>query len=373
MTDFFCPLLFDGTTMHHNVRFSVNEGRISAFLPNSDAADTTVLAGLVCPGFIDTQVNGGGGVQFNDQPTFGCLQQMATAHARHGTSSLLPTVITDDIEVMQQAANAQAKAHHHAPSRFVGIHFEGPHLSDAKKGMHSARHLRALGDNEMAIFCRGDLGRVLLTIAPEMVTPEQISTLVAHNVIVSVGHTNATFEQCRQAFAAGATGATHLFNAMSAFTSREPGVVGASLYHDTVYCGLIMDFAHVHPISASLAIAQKTAQKMMLVTDAMGPAASDSDHFFYQGKKVQKQEGTLKLSDGTLAGSVLTMDIAVKNAASLANVTPEQALMMATHTPARFLRLTDIGQLNENSYANFVCLDDNLQLTGHWHQGVRQV
>ena len=373
MTDYFCPTLFDGETLHHDVHFTVDEGRICAFTPGTEAGEACVLTGLVCPGFIDTQVNGGGGVQFNDQPTFGCLQQLATAHARHGTSSLLPTVITDDIDIMQEAANAQAKAYHHAPSRFVGIHFEGPHLSEAKKGMHSAKHLRILGDAEMAVFCRQDLGQVMLTVAPETVTPDQIRTLVAHKVIVSVGHTNATFEQCVEAFAAGASGATHLFNAMSAFTSREPGVVGAALYHPEVYCGLIVDLAHVHKVSAALAIAQKGARRIMLVTDAMGPAASDTDHFVYQDKKVVKQHGTLRLDDGTLAGSILTMDIAVKNTAALEGVSIEQALMMATRTPAHFLGLNDIGRLGENSYANFVCLDDSLQLTGHWHQGVSQL
>lgn len=369
MSDFFCSTLFDGTHLLQDVRFTVHDGYISTLTANAQAGNAEQLTGLVCPGYIDVQVNGGGGEQFNHNPTAACLAQMAKAHLAHGTTSLLPTVITDDIAIMQQAADAVAAAHRQQPGCFVGIHFEGPHLSSAKKGMHSARHLRAISAPEMALFTRKDLGQVMVTVAPEQVSPSQIAELVGQNVIVSVGHTNASFEQCNEAFSAGATGATHLFNAMSGLSSREPGVVGSALYNEHIYCGLIIDNAHVHPASATLAIRLKGPQHIMLITDAMAPAASDTDHFMYQGETVFKQNGTLNLADGTLAGSVLTMDEAVMNTHQLAGISREHALQMATATPATFLGLSNIGRLAPGYIGNFLTLDDTLKITGRWHNG----
>lgn len=309
---FFARRLFTGHEWLDDVLIEVSNTTIDRLTPNSTAADACILDGIVCPGFIDIQVNGGGGVQFNHTPTTACLIQMASAHATTGTASLLPTVITDDIAVMREAARQIAIVRKTAPHIFLGVHFEGPHLSAAKKGMHSRDHIRPLSDAEMALFCDPSLGQVIVTLAPEMVNTGQISELTQAGVIVNLGHTDATFEQASDAFDAGARGVTHLYNAMSALTSRAPGVVGAALYHRDAYAGLIVDHHHVHPASATLAIRAKGAERLCLVTDAMAPAASDIDHFFYQNTKVVRSQGTLRLDDGTLAGSVLTMIEAVR-------------------------------------------------------------
>lgn len=222
MKRYFAKTFFDGYNLHNNVRFEVNDGKITQVVTHSTPADATVLNGLIMPAMVDVQVNGGGGVQFNDAPTLATLQQMSRAYLTVGTGSIMPTLITDDIAVMNQGADAIAAAHKWDQTAIPGVHFEGPHLSSAKKGMHSDKHIRPLSDEEFALFSRSDLGTVMVTVAPEMVPPEDIKRLTDAGVIVSIGHTNADAETCLRAFDAGATAATHLFNAMSALTSRSP-------------------------------------------------------------------------------------------------------------------------------------------------------
>lgn len=370
MKRYFAKTFFDGYNLHNNVRFEVNDGKITQVVTHSTPADATVLNGLIMPAMVDVQVNGGGGVQFNDAPTLATLQQMSRAYLTVGTGSIMPTLITDDIAVMNQGADAIAAAHKWDQTAIPGVHFEGPHLSSAKKGMHSDKHIRPLSDEEFALFSRSDLGTVMVTVAPEMVPPEDIKRLTDAGVIVSIGHTNADAETCLRAFDAGATAATHLFNAMSALTSREPGAVGATLYREDVYCGLIVDHQHVHPVSAALAIRLKGDNKLMLVTDAMAPAASDSDHFFYQGIKVLRQGPALKLEDGTLAGSVLTMEEAIQHTHFDLHMPLASTLKMATSTPAHFLDIDDqVGVLTEGACANWIALDDKLKVTDFWRNG----
>ncbi|WP_252736272.1 N-acetylglucosamine-6-phosphate deacetylase [Aestuariibacter sp. A3R04] len=372
MMRYFAEQLFDGYHLHNNVRFEVSNGKITQVLTRSTPADATVLKGLIVPATVDVQVNGGGGVQFNDAPTLATLQQMARAYLTVGTGTIMPTLITDDLDVMRQGADAIAQAHKWDPAAIPGVHFEGPHLSSAKKGMHSDRHIRPLSDEEFALFTRSDLGTVMVTVAPEMVSPEDIKRLTDAGVIVSIGHTNADAHTCLAAFDAGATAATHLFNAMSALTSREPGAVGATLFRNDVYCGLIVDHQHVHPISATLAMRVKGDEKLMLITDAMAPAASDSDHFYYQGIKVLRQGPTLKLEDGTLAGSVLTMEEAIQHTHFDLQMSLVSTLKMATSTPAQFLDIDNqVGVLKEGACANWIALDDKLNVTDFWRNGQR--
>lgn len=369
---YFAPQLFDGYCLLTDVSFEVEQGRITTLTPHSEAGDAQTLQGLVMPAMVDIQVNGGGGVQFNEAPTPETLQQMSAAYITVGTGSIMPTLITDDFDVMRRGADAIAKAHADNPAAIPGVHFEGPHLSLAKKGMHSDSFIRPLSDEEFAVFTRKDLGVVLVTVAPETVSPEDINRLVEAGVIVSVGHTNADSETCLRAFDAGATAATHLYNAMSALTSREPGVVGSALYRHDVYCGLIVDHQHVHPISATLAIRLKGDDKLMLITDAMAPAASDADHFMYQGIKVLRQGPALKLADGTLAGSVLTMEEAIQHTYSDLGIELTSVLKMATRTPAKFLGLSDqIGVIAPGAVANFITVSPALRVTGYWRDGVR--
>ncbi|MBU2979928.1 N-acetylglucosamine-6-phosphate deacetylase [Alteromonas sp. C1M14] len=370
MTRYFASQLFDGYSLLNNMRFEVENGRITRLVSHASAEDAIPLDGLVMPAMVDIQVNGCGGVQFNDAPTVDTLKQMANAFLTTGTGSLMPTLITDDLAVMKQGADAIAQARQWDPIAIPGVHFEGPHLSTAKKGMHSNQYIRELGAEEFALFTRKDLGTVMVTVAPETVSTADIRRLTDAGVIVSVGHTNATAEACFAAFDAGASSATHLYNAMSPLTGREPGTVGAALYRNDIYCGLIVDHQHLHPVSATLAIRLKGDEKLMLITDAMAPAASDQDHFYYQGVKVLRQGPALKLEDGTLAGSVLTQQEAIQNTHFDLGFPLDSTLKMATATPAHFLGLSNtIGTLKEGAQANWLTLDKKLAITGTWRNG----
>lgn len=370
MQYYFTDTYFDGWEFLSNVRFALADGKIHSLQSNTTADGATRIEGMVVPAFIDIQVNGGGGIQFNEHPNAESLIQMVDAHLRTGSGSIMPTLITDDIAVMHRGADAIAQARKSLPYAIPGVHFEGPHLSNAKKGMHSAAHIRPVSQDEMAIFCRQDLGQVMVTVAPESMDESAIKALTDAGVIVSLGHSNASYHQAQTSYDAGATAATHLYNAMSPLSSREPGMVGAALYNRDVYCGLIVDHVHVHPVSASLAIRLKGDDKIMLVTDAMAPAASDIDHFVYQGVKVVRQGTSLTLTDGTIAGSVLTMIEAVQNTHQDLAITLSSVLKMATSTPATLLGKADvIGGLQPGHQANLLVLDNELNITSCWRDG----
>ncbi|WP_218397416.1 N-acetylglucosamine-6-phosphate deacetylase [Alteromonas lipotrueae] len=373
MAEYFTEQLFDGYVFHTNTRFEVKNSLITSLTPNSTPGDATTLEGLVMPAMVDVQVNGGGGVQFNEAPTLATLQQMANAYLSKGTGSLMPTLITDNINTMQQGADAIAQALQWNAGAIVGVHFEGPHLSIAKKGMHSAQVIRPLGEDEFALFTRKDVGKVMVTLAPETVSINDIKRLTEAGVIVSLGHSNASADECLAAFDAGATGATHLYNAMSQLTGRAPGLVGSALHRNNIYCGLIVDHQHVHPISAELAIRLKGDNRLMLVTDAMAPAASEADHFSYHGMKIYRKDNALKLDDGTLAGSILTLEEAIQNTHFDLNVALQSTLKMVTSTPASFLGLqSNIGILAPGAIANFTTLDKNLAVQQCWRNGIKE-
>ncbi|AWB68067.1 N-acetylglucosamine-6-phosphate deacetylase [Saccharobesus litoralis] len=332
--------------------------------------DITRLNGTLAPGYIDVQVNGGGGVLFNNQPTLASLQAMFNAHRQYGTTALLPTLITDDIDVMQQAADAVAQAIKQPLSGIVGIHFEGPHLSVPKKGVHPAQHIRHISDQEWQLFSRNDLGIKKVTLAPEAVSPEEIQRLTELNVIVSLGHSNATYEQTQAALAAGATGFTHLFNAMSPLTSREPGVVGAALAAQQTYCGIIIDHHHVHSTSANLAYRLKSADKLVLVTDAMALIGSKQSHFNLFGEQVALQGDKLTIDTGQLAGSHLSMQQAVQNSVNDLHIELGDCLKMASLTPATWLGLDEqMGKIAVGYRADWVLLNDDLSVQQTWVAG----
>ncbi|QSX32673.1 N-acetylglucosamine-6-phosphate deacetylase [Shewanella avicenniae] len=362
--------LFDGENVHKDVLLTVENGVISSLSTNIGADDTQYLSGTLVPGFIDIQVNGGGGVQFNQAPSVEALHTIVKAHRDHGTTSMLPTIITDSFDVMEKGANAVAEYRKQYPHAVVGVHFEGPHLSIAKKGMHNPECIRQIEERDFALFCRKDLGKVLLTVAPESVSPEMIKRLTDAGVIVSLGHTNATAEMCQESFQAGATGVTHLYNAMSQLTGRSPGLVGTALLNEDVYCGLIVDHIHVHPMNSKLAIKSKGPNRTMLITDAMAPVGSNIDHFFYQGIKVFRDSYKLTLADGTIAGSVLSMIEAVQNTHFDLNIDLLETVQMASLTPARFLGISEsIGQLKEGCIANMLLLNDDLTIQQIWQHG----
>lgn len=360
-TTFHAQRLFDGERFLTDVYFQARAGK-SHFL-TSPQEQATRLEGLVVPGFIDVQVNGGGGAFFNAEPNLACLKKMVQAHGQFGTTAMMPTLITDDIKVMGAAADAIAQAISTQVPGIAGVHFEGPHLSLPKKGTHSEQFIRPISAAEMAIYERDDLGLKMLTLAPEHVSTADIKRLVAMDVKVSLGHTNADYATTMAALDAGADGFTHLFNAMSPFTSREPGVVGAALWHDNSWCGLIVDGHHLHPDSAKLAIRTKQRGKIMLVTDAMPPVGTDVTEFdFFDGRKVYRTGDRLNSSTGELAGSVLDMASAVRNTVNTLDISLGEALRMASLYPAQYLGLQHSkGRLLEGFDADFVVLDEQLQ------------
>lgn len=357
--------LFDGSKWHNNVELSWQHGQITTIKPTSKP----VVAGMLVPGFIDLQVNGGGGVLFNSAPTLATLRTMVQAHSCFGSTALLPTVITDSISIMQQAADAIATAIATAEPGIIGVHFEGPHLSVPKKGVHPAQHIRQLSLAEIALYSRNDIGIKLVTVAPENVSPAQIRQLVGFNVIVSLGHSNADAATVQAALAAGATGFTHLYNAMSPLTSREPGMVGVALADANSWCGIILDGHHMHPLAAKVALAAKLPGKILLVTDAMSSVGTDQREFWLLDNKVQREGNKLTDEAGRLAGSVLDMASAVRYAITELALEPAEALRMASLYPAEVLHAPQLGQISVGAQADLVLLDNNWQVTASWIAG----
>ncbi|WP_419569659.1 N-acetylglucosamine-6-phosphate deacetylase [Rheinheimera sp.] len=347
--------LFDGEKWLNNQCLSWQDGRIVRVEP----AVGEVLPLTLAPGFIDVQVNGGGGALFNTDTSLDALRTMVKAHAQFGSTLLLPTVITDSVGTMQAAADVVAAAIAAVEPGIAGVHFEGPHLSVPKRGVHPTAHIRQLSDAEMAIYRRTDLGIKVVTVAPENVTPAQIRQLVEAGVIVCLGHSNTDAETVLAALDAGASGFTHLYNAMSPLTSREPGVVGAALADPHSWCGLILDGHHIHPLAVKVALAAKPKGKLLLVTDAMSPVGTSQTEFdFFEGKVI-RQGNKLTNLEGNLAGSVLDMADAVRYAVQVLGLEQGEALRMASLYPAEFLGIAaERGRLQPGYIADLVLLNE---------------
>lgn len=371
--------VFDGDRILENCSVTFDRGRVTAV--EQRPADTRscthrwdLAGGLLAPGLVDLQVNGGGGVLFNDAPTVDTLRTIAAAHRRFGTTGFMPTLISDTPETTARAVDAVAEAIEAQIPGILGIHLEGPFLNPAARGIHAERHLRALTESDLAGLCAlpGRLhgGRVLLTIAPETVAPDAIRRLDAAGVIVFGGHSAARYETVRAALEAGLRGFTHLFNAMSPFTSRAPGMVGAALEDTESWAGLIADGHHVHPASLAVAVRAKRRGRCMLVTDAMATVGAPAATFDWDGRTVTAVDGSCRLPDGALAGSDLDMIGAVRNIARFAGVDLEEALRMGSLYPAAALRLeNELGRIRPGYRASFVELDAALNVRRSWIDG----
>ena len=369
-TRLYAPRLFDGKHFYDEQVITITDGKIAAIDQDTKNIDVHVK-GLVVPGFIDLQVNGGGGVLFNDSPSREKLETMMLAHAKFGTTGMMPTLITDKIAVMKQAADVIAQAIAEKMPSILGIHFEGPHLSVAKKGTHSAEYIRPITDEEWRILSRKDIGKIMVTLAPEAVSLADISRMVALGIIVCLGHTNADFATAQKAIDAGARGFTHLFNAMSPLQGREPGVVGCALLNDNTHAGLIIDGHHVDYASCRLAIKTKPKGSIFLVTDAMPPVGTDMTEFPLYDRTVYLKQGKLTSTTGELAGSSLDMATAVKNTHVEVGIPLDESLRMASLYPAQFLcnKQQDTGEITAGSQADFIVLNDDLKVKETWIGG----
>ncbi len=365
--------LFDGQDFIDDQVLTITDGVISAIDQNTNDVDVKTT-GLVVPGYIDLQVNGGGGALFNDSPSVEVLKTIMAAHAKFGTTAMMPTLITDKIEVMAQAADAMSEAVANKIPGIIGIHFEGPHLSLAKKGTHCAELIRPISDDEWKILSRKDIGQVMVTLAPETVMPEDITRMVELGIKVCLGHTNASYASAQEAVDAGATGFTHLFNAMSPLQGREPGVVGCALLNDNTQCGLIVDGHHVDYASCQLAIKTKPVGGVFLVTDAMPPVGTDQTEFPLYDRTVYVENGKLTSSTGELAGSSLDMATAVRNTHLGLKIPLGESLRMASLYPARYLyrdQKLERGELKIGMQADMVILSDDLSVLETWIGGER--
>ena len=325
---------------------------------------------LLIPGFLDTQVNGGGGVLFNAEPTVDAIREIGHAHRRFGTTGFLPTLISDDLHIVARALEAVRAAIDARVPGVLGIHIEGPYLNVARKGVHDPAKLRGLDEGAIGLLTSLRGGRTLVTLAPEMTTPDIISKLSAAGVVVSAGHTNATYDEIRTALRHGLTGFTHLFNAMSQLTGREPGVVGAALDDADSWCGIIVDGHHVAPAVLRIALRCKRHDRFMLVTDAMPSVGTDEKSFQLQGRTISAANGMLVDEEGTLAGSDIDMATTVHNAVELLGVDLVQAVRMASQYPAEFLGLGgELGRIAPGYRASLALVDDALDVKQTWIDG----
>ena len=336
----------------------------------ADAIRHDLDGAALVPGFIDAQVNGGGGALFNNDTSVEAIRTIAQAHRRFGTTGLLPTLISDDAEVMARAVEATREAIAQGVPGVLGIHLEGPYLAPARKGTHDAGKFRVPDADEIAMATSLDNGVTLLTLAPEQVPADTIRAMVARGAIVVAGHTAATYEQIRAGIEAGVSGFTHLYNAMSPLQGREPGAVGAALEDDGCWCGVIADGVHVHPASLRVALAAKPRGKVFLVTDAMPMVGSDDPSFDLYGETITAVDGVVRNAAGALAGSALDMATAVRNTVHLLGLPLEEAARMASTYPAEFLGLGDRhGRIAPGYQADLVALDADLQVVGTWIGG----
>lgn len=328
--------------------------------------------GLLVPGFIDTQVNGGGGVLFNDAPTVETIRAIGNAHRGFGTTGFLPTLISDDLHVIRSGIEAVETAISEGVPGVLGIHIEGPFLNEHRKGIHDADKIRALDEEGYDVLTSMRRGRTLVTVAPECTTPEMIARLVAAGVIVSAGHSNGRYADVRAAMDAGLSGITHLFNAMSPLGAREAGVVGAALESETAWCGIIVDGQHVSPATLKIALRCKPHDKFLLVTDAMPSVGFKSKEFVLQGKRIVARDGACFDENERLAGSDLDMAWAVRNAVNLLELPVETALAMASSAPAAFIGLdSERGAIMPGYRADLAWLSNDLTVLDTWIAGER--
>ena len=327
--------------------------------------------GILAPGFIDIQVNGGGDVMLNNAPDKETVHTMTTAHHGSGTTSMLPTIISDTTSNQQACVSAVQAAQADGNLSVLGVHIEGPFFAPEKRGAHRASMIRQPEDTDIDWLCSLEVTSTIVTLAPEHTRTGQIRQLTEAGIHVCAGHTNAQYEQIQNAIAEGLRGFTHVFNAMSPLTSREPGTVGAALDSETTWIGLIADGHHVHPASLAIAHRAKPRGKTLLVSDAMATVGGKNSFFELYGEKIKEKDGRLINSDGVLAGSAIGMIDAVRIATTAAKIPLDESLRMAALYPAEFLQRDDqLGRIAIGYRADLVHFHDNFTVQHTWVAGV---
>lgn len=338
-------------------------------IPKS-AARIDLQNAMLLPGFIDIQVNGGGGVLFNDAPSVESIRRIGEAHRRFGTTGFLPTLISDDLDIAAAGLCAVEEGMKKGVPGLLGIHLEGPFLSTDRKGVHDPSKFRDLDASQLKLLRPLKDGVTMMTVAPERTTPATVKALTERGFIVSLGHSDADYATARAALDAGAKGFTHLFNAMSPLTAREAGVMGAALEDQESWCGVIVDGRHVAPATLNIAFRARPLEKFVLITDAMPTVGMEDKAFVLQGRKITVRDGVCVTENGTLAGSNLKMSEAVKNAAAMERVGLVEAINMATRNPAAFLGLDqELGRIAPGYRACLVAVDDKLNVLESWIDG----
>tara|TARA_B100000927_G_scaffold291185_1_gene292259 strand:+ start:1813 stop:2967 length:1155 start_codon:yes stop_codon:yes gene_type:complete len=369
--------IFDGTDEHFGAALVTEKKEILKIVPQEDvSSDYEIISlnqGIICPGFVDIQVNGGGGCLLNEAPSLQSLEKICDTHAKLGTTSLLPTLISDVPEITKAAQTCAIEASEKNIPSFLGLHLEGPHLATSRSGAHDKSVIKPMGKNDCLDLetLAKKISKVLITVAPEAVPVEFVEQLTSAGVIVSLGHSDCTFAEAEDLVAAGATGVTHLFNAMSQFGSREPGLVGAALELGHLSAGIIADGFHVDEATIRIALrAKKSPGSIFLVSDSMATTGTTLGSFELNGRTIFRKNGRLTLENGTLAGADLDLASAVRFMVNNVGISYIDALKMATIFPSSFIGMErEIGVLKPGARADFLWLDDDLNVQSVWRAG----
>lgn len=362
--------IYTGDQVLHDKGLMIEGARIASLVEHdkipSEVSVRDLKGACVAPGFIDLQVNGGGGVLLNDDPSPAAIGKIVEAHRRLGTTSILPTLITSSRELVLRAIAAARSYIKAGEQGVLGLHVEGPYINEKKAGVHDKRIIRGLNQAELEEFLANGRDIIkIITLAPECVSTADISRITDEGIRVSAGHSDATFEEASEAFRVGVSCVTHLFNAMSAFEGRKPGLVGAYLAHDEISGGVIADGHHVHLASIGIVKRLKPKGTLFLVTDAMPPVGYPGYNFRLGDLEIFNRDGKCVTGDGTLAGSALDLATAVRNCIQKASIPMEEALRMATLYPAKYLGLeSEIGMIRPGMRADLVIFDNQIHVKG---------
>ncbi|POF29333.1 N-acetylglucosamine-6-phosphate deacetylase [Roseibium marinum] len=374
-TAYRCQGIFDGEKIHRDGALLVEEGLISGLCPGDEIpgghAEIDLGDGVLSPGLVDLQVNGGGGLMLGEAQSVEDIAEICAAHVHLGTTALTPTLITDTPETTARVVDLAVKAWTSGVPGFHGLHLEGPHLFAGRKGAHDASLIRPMTDDDIGLYLTAakHLPSLMITVAPETVGGEQIARLADAGIHVSLGHSDASYAQCRQAAEAGASCVTHLFNAMSPLRHREPGLVGAALDLGAFSVGLIVDGIHVDPVAMKIALKAKTGPgRIFLVTDAMSQTGTDVTSFMLGGREIFRRDGMLTLQDGTLAGADIDLPSSLRYLTENLDLGLDTALAMATSGPADVLG-RPLGRLKQGHAADFVHLSPAMAVEGVWLSG----